>query len=284
MPVSDAARIMLSRVFKEVRQNLVSAAKFADEDIENVHRLRISTRRTVAALEVFREFLPANRLLVIAQQLTQIRDAAGTARDLDVLIQSQSKASKQRRKLVKQLKKDRKKAQTPIAEAYKQAIRQNSFRNDCRSLLKALDRIDTDNQPSFENWASLKLAIYVSRFFSQRPVEMSDLRKLHRFRIEAKKFRYILGVLKPALPPKAIKKLRPNFRRLQDEIGKINDHAVAISRIRKLKQKGVKIDKQMAKQEQAQLNASIERFAKWWTEETANSLQKRFESSFLSAK
>jgi CHAD domain-containing protein len=283
-PVAESARIVLTSLFKQLRRRLESAAKFSDEDTEHVHRLRVSTRRTTAALDVFREFLSANRLQIVGQQLTRIRTAAATARDLDVLIDSQSKSTRRHRKLVSQLKKDRKHAQHPILDAYKRCEHKNSFRKDCRALIRTLDRIHCDSQPSFAKWTRQKLAIHVSRFFSQQPSDMSDLRQLHRFRIEAKKFRYVLSVLEPALPSKALKKLRPEIRRLQDELGEINDHAVALSRIRELKKKGIAIDKRIAKQEQTKLKASNRKFSAWWTQETANSLQNRFESMFRATK
>ena len=280
LPVADSARIVLASLLRRVQKQLEFAAKFSDEDIEHVHRLRISTRRTIAAIDVFREFLPAKRRQKIVEQLTEIRNAAGAARDLDVLIESQTKSSKNRqRKLVKQLRKDRKKAQSPIVMAYQQSRRNKSFWKDCQKLLKALDRINSDDQPCFSKWANQKLAIYVSRFFSQRPTNMSDLRQLHRFRIEAKKFRYVLNVLEPALPSKALKKVKPQFRLLQDELGKINDHAVAISRIRKLKSEGIKIHKRVAKKEKSRLDASIRQFTKWWTKESANSIKNQFQLS-----
>lgn len=278
MAVSVAARKILSQLFREVQRHLDAAAHAADQDIENVHRLRISTRRSVAALDVFREFLPANRLQVVTQQLSQIRSAAGTARDLDVMILSQSNASTGSGKLVKQLKKDRKHAQAPIVSTYKQTFSKKSFQKSCKKLLQSLDRINATHQPSFKEWARLKLAIYVSRFFSQSPGDMSNLRQLHRFRIEAKKFRYILNVMGPALPPKATRKVGPKFRRLQDELGKINDHAVAIARIGALQERGIKIRKKIIKRERKRLGESIQEFAKWWTQDTADSVQQRFES------
>ena len=54
-------------------------------DIEHVHRLRVSTRRAVAALKLYRDWLPPAKFRWVKKRLKKIRRAAGDARDLDVL-------------------------------------------------------------------------------------------------------------------------------------------------------------------------------------------------------
>lgn len=276
-PVAIAAGILLSQNLNKVRRRLRLAAEFADEDIEHVHRLRISTRRSIAALEVFREFLPARRLERIARQLNQIRSVSATARDLDVLIERHESNSSDCQ-LVKRLKRKRKKAQKPIVESYQRLRCQKQFQQDCRKLLKALDQINTSAQPSFEKWSRQKLSIYVSQFFSQRPADLSDLRELHRFRIVAKKFRYVLEILKKAFPATTFKNVSPQFKRLQDELGHINNRAVALERFIRMAKKGRHVDERVLKRERDCLDASIQRFAEWWTIKTANKVRQQFET------
>jgi CHAD domain-containing protein len=61
------------------------AAKKSADDIEYVHQLRVATRRASAAVQIFAELLPKRKSRLINRRLRELRQAAGEARDLDVL-------------------------------------------------------------------------------------------------------------------------------------------------------------------------------------------------------
>jgi CHAD domain-containing protein len=54
-------------------------------ETENVHQLRVFTRRSAAAMEIFADWLPRRRGRWMHKQLKRVRKAAGEARDLVVL-------------------------------------------------------------------------------------------------------------------------------------------------------------------------------------------------------
>src|SRR5688572_19999557 len=83
--VCDAARRSLEARLMPVFHNLPLAAYHAQQDSEHVHRLRVSTRRAMAALKLYRDYLPRKRVRWVKKELKQIRRTAGEARDLDVL-------------------------------------------------------------------------------------------------------------------------------------------------------------------------------------------------------
>ena len=56
--VSDAARISLEARLSTVAYWLPLASRQIDDDIEKVHQLRVSTRRAIAALRLYRDWLP----------------------------------------------------------------------------------------------------------------------------------------------------------------------------------------------------------------------------------
>ena len=144
-------------------------------------------------------------------------------------------------------------------------------------MLKSLDRLDSANQPQFSVWANHKLAISLIVFLSQSPADVKDLKQLHRFRIASKKFRYALEILQPAFQSNAYELVMPEFKRLQDLLGRINDHAVAMDRIRMMKKK-YKIDDEVLRQEMTGLDSSQREFANWWTREAASDLRQKLES------
>ena len=83
--VDDAARRSLEPRLTAVVHWLPLAAYLAEHDVEHVHRLRVSTRRAVAALKLYRDWLPRKQRRWVKKRLKKIRRAAGDARDLDVL-------------------------------------------------------------------------------------------------------------------------------------------------------------------------------------------------------
>ena len=110
-PVTDAAKKLLSRNLKRTWRRLRLAATASQKGIKHVHRLRISTRRSLATLEVFREYLPASCAERVAKHLNEFRQIAAKARDYDVMIQKHALDSSSEHKLLKRLRKSRRKAQ-----------------------------------------------------------------------------------------------------------------------------------------------------------------------------
>jgi hypothetical protein len=83
-PASRVARRALRKRLDAVWSELQAAAGDRP-DAERVHRLRVATRRTLAAVDAFADLLPAKPRDWFAKRLRRLRRAAGEARDLDVL-------------------------------------------------------------------------------------------------------------------------------------------------------------------------------------------------------
>ncbi len=278
MPVTIAARILLSSNLQQVQRRLKLAAKSADKDARHVHRLRISTRRSLAVLNAFKKYLPVKTRKQVAGHLKRIRHVAANARDLDVLIEQRCLDKPKDKKFIKHLRKKRKRAQQPIVKTYHRLGRNKQIEKDCRRLLKSLDRLRIADHPAYGVWAKQRMAIYVGKFFAHTPIDIASPSQLHRFRIAVKKFRYAIGVIEPAFPSRSFAKLKPQFKRLQDMLGKINDHAVAISHIRKMQAEGVDVSQNVLSREFDGLESSKQEFAKWWTRERSQAMKQRFES------
>src|SRR2546429_488680 len=85
-PVVAAARHVLLARLTEVRDHLPQAVSHADEDVEHVHKLRVSTRRAGAALRIFAGCLPGKIYKKVRKKLRKVRHAAAAARDWDVFL------------------------------------------------------------------------------------------------------------------------------------------------------------------------------------------------------
>lgn len=57
------------------------------EDIEELHSMRVSSRRLRAAMDAFEGAFPARSFRPLLRQVKEITDALGAARDLDVAIE-----------------------------------------------------------------------------------------------------------------------------------------------------------------------------------------------------
>src|SRR5438552_2313389 len=87
MPGSEAARRTLTLRLGAVRDRLPAAVFHADEDVEHVHQLRVSTRRAAAALRLFADCLPERMHKKTRKSLKALRRSAGEARDWDVFLE-----------------------------------------------------------------------------------------------------------------------------------------------------------------------------------------------------
>ncbi len=90
MPVLEAARLVISIRLQVVRENLGLALTESEKDPEYVHQLRVGTRRTGAALNIFSTCLPKKLLWRARKELKRLRKVVGEARDWDVFILSLS--------------------------------------------------------------------------------------------------------------------------------------------------------------------------------------------------
>src|SRR6266852_4391879 len=86
MPLVEAAQRVLEVRLGIVRDRLPPAMFEADKDVENVHQLRVATRRAGAALRIFRLCLPEKEFKRIRRRLRRLRRACGAARDWDVFL------------------------------------------------------------------------------------------------------------------------------------------------------------------------------------------------------
>src|SRR5438105_1865201 len=88
MPVTEAARLVFDVRLEPIRRSLGRVEKHPQENPEDVHQLRVGTRRAVAALKIFEDWLPGKRYREARRRLRRLRRAAGAARDWDVFLAS----------------------------------------------------------------------------------------------------------------------------------------------------------------------------------------------------
>src|SRR5688572_1973573 len=195
--VCHAARLSLEARLMAVVHHLPRAAYHFEQDIEHVHRLRVSTRRAMAALNLYRDFLPRKRARWIKKQLKKVRRAAGEARDLDVLADRfRTDYGERASNVVELIGRKREAVQPAIKKIAERFRRKEKFLRRTADLLEAIDcgeqRNCSKTGDSFGIWAARQLAEISQEFFAAAPNENADLSELHEFRIRGKALRYSL--------------------------------------------------------------------------------------------
>ena len=276
---TDVAARTIRQRLQLVDFYLPLAANQPEVDIEYVHQLRVASRRAVAAVELYRKFLPQRARKKLCRQLKQIRRAAGNARDCDVLIQRHQATADapQTKTLLKEVCQRRQEAQKPLCEVYASSREQQTLVVFSQRMLTKACRKKT---PRFSRWAHRQLREIIEAFFAAEPEDLDDLHALHQFRLRGKDLRYAIELLAGAFPEILRVGLYPLIEQVQDRLGAINDHAVAIERFRKWRadttqSQDEKHIKDLIRSEKELLAQTLWEFARWWTPKRSRRIQRR---------
>jgi CHAD domain-containing protein len=280
--VADAARHSLEPRLTAVAQWLPLAAHFAEHDIEHVHRLRVSTRRAIAALRLYRDGLPKKSFRWLKKRLKRVRRAAGDARDLDVLGQRLAREhGDSARPVVALITEKRTAAQSAILEASEKCRRGDKYIRKTARLIERIDQAgDTGPEPTrFRDWAADQLAAAADPFLKALPGDNADPATLHQFRIKAKELRYTIELVAPAFARELRNDVYPIVEELQERLGQIQDRVAASSILSdwadKVKGAGLQeLLRELAAEEYAGLDESIADFRAWWTDERSDALRR----------
>jgi CHAD domain-containing protein len=280
--VAEAARVSLDARLAAVVYWLPAAAYCAELDIEHVHRLRVSTRRAMAALKLYADWLPAKRLRQIKKQLKKIRRAAGDARDLDVLAERMRRESEVGdESLLAEIAVRRAKVQPAIEEIADHCRRKNSLARTIRKLLQGVrprgPDCDHGRSAPFQVWAHERLAELAQAFFAAMPADDADTAALHQFRIQAKALRYAVELLAAGFGPELRDEHYPVIEKLQERLGRINDHAAAAAHFREWSSDDpsrASAFEGLAQQEMQRLDEEERTFREWWSPERVEALRR----------
>jgi CHAD domain-containing protein len=234
----EAAKQVLSARLGMVRHYLPLAGTQADEDIEYVHQLRVATRRSGAALRIFKPYLARKPLRQTKDALRAVRQAAGAARDWDVFTAylAASKAFKGAGTeasldfLTGYALGERAAAQvtlTATAEALQPRVDEL-----CGALPESAGPPKEEETPrTFGDLAVNHLTTLfdgLAVFIAANPTTPDQL---HQLRILAKRVRYAMEVFVECFAPPFREVLYPAVERVQEILGTVQDGNVGLTRI-----------------------------------------------------
>ena len=206
-------------------------------DPEGVHQFRVALRRLRSAIAVFRVVLPPGDAAWLEREASRLIDVLGPARDWDVFITETLAAVRAARPADDNLKRLAQAAEAERARAYEQAeaLRAPAY---TAFLLRFGRWIETAGWRDEADRALLDrpLARLAGRLLDKRHARvlkrgrdferLSDDR-LHRLRIALKKLRYAGEFFAAQFPDGRPRPYIKAARRLQDDLGRLNDAAVA---------------------------------------------------------
>lgn len=289
--VTDGAGVPVGQVAMRVLRSRLRAvwaeAQAAAEGMapEHVHRLRVASRRTLAAFDVFRDVLPPKRAAWFRKRLRLLRRAAGDARDLDVLTgrlgkdaERPSAARTARARLVAMLSKQRAVSRGPIREL-RERLLEADWPGRVDELLERVAR--RHHRTTFGAYARRRFAPLVDEFFATADRRLRDAEEIHELRIEAKKLRYAVEIFAGVFPAATLARCQDALEQLQETLGEFTDHAAAADRFRRwAHDRGMRSDRAalaaLRRREDEMADEARKMFAKWWSRSRRRALKRTF--------
>ncbi|MBI3410096.1 MAG: CHAD domain-containing protein [Planctomycetes bacterium] len=294
MTVAGAARKVLQARLESVRDRLAPALHHAEEDVEHVHQLRVSTRRAGAALRIFASTLPDKTLDRLRKALRRLRRAAGAARDWDVflleLVKRNSRAPARSKPgldfLIGLAHGQRMLAQDELADAA-QNPKIELGRLVPEALSEIRDSIESAGSALINTLSRAMLRELLAELHQAAAENLHDYEHLHQVRICGKNLRYAMEVFGSCFPERFRTEFYPAVESMQDTLGLANDSQVASQRLQKIKDRLQTTDAKLWRRCQPGIDALLkfhdkrlprqrEAFLKWWAAWKASGMESRF--------
>lgn len=267
--VCELARAAICQRLATVSENFPLAAAGNLEDREPIHQLRVSTRRAVAALELFADYCPPRRTRKLQKLLKRIRRTAGAARDLDVFTHRLSKtATEVHQLLVPHFETKREAAQQEIASLYEKLYKDDQLTRRIEAVNARIKprgkraRRQCDKQ--IDAWAPKQLHKAICRLLGDVPDSFDEPAELHPLRIDGKRLRYSLELLASCVREDTYKALYSLLEELQDRLGAINDHLIAMERLEQHADENRAAFDCAIKNERTGMEKSVTEFRPWF--------------------
>jgi CHAD domain-containing protein len=219
------------------------------EDIEELHDMRVATRRMRAAFRVFGDYLDMGKMKTFLKGLRRTGRTLGAVRDLDVFWQKTrhylETLSPERQEELEPLyavwKTERERAREKM-NAYLDSERYVQFKEQFGEFLRtpnagALPPFSKKGEPIPNRLRYVVPVLVYQRLAAVRAYdewvtgEDVSLERLHQLRIAAKGLRYTLEYFREILGPEAKDAIK-EIKGLQDHLGDLQDAVVASSLLR----------------------------------------------------
>jgi CHAD domain-containing protein len=208
------------------------------EDVEELHRMRVATRRMRAAWRVFDGAYRRKVQRRYVKELRSIAQALGEVRDIDVRLEHldgyMSRLTAPGREALEPIRSAWRREREVARKALVDRLDSRQYRQFVDDYLDFTEspgaaEVSTPlGQPSLvrDTAGSRILAAYERIHAYETIITWADVRTLHALRIEGKRLRYTLEYFAEVLPVNA-RQLIVQVTEMQDHLGQLNDADVA---------------------------------------------------------
>jgi len=213
------------------------------EQTDALKRYRVATRRLRAALRVFRDSYARREIKPIRDGLSELADALGAVRDLDVRLEEVdrwgSAAGEETEVALARLRRSLAAQRRAAAATLARKLDGRAHRRLMVNLISFVTAVEPEvsvhagppDRAAQDRAASSVWAAYEQVRAYASMVRWADLPRLHSLRIDAKRLRYTLEFLGPLLGREK-DALVERLVALQDHLGALNDATLAVTAIR----------------------------------------------------
>jgi CHAD domain-containing protein len=290
---TSAARHVLKSRLEAVVERMPDAILRAEEDVEHVHQLRVSTRRAGAAVHIFGELMPAKTHRTVRKRLKRIRRAAGAARDWDVfqeMLAQRREAGDKTQNSGLDFLLGYAQGQRALAQAHLEDM-QPLIDEDHRAIVSEIlgSFPDDPSLGTFRERAVPLLTSLSRELDTAASRRLDDYEELHQVRILGKQLRYAMEIFAACFDHEFRDEIYPAIETMQEVLGRANDSYVATRRLGEIRarlertlpkhsagfRKGIDT---LVKYHQRRLADQRRRFLKWRTEWKKGDMERRLES------
>jgi CHAD domain-containing protein len=237
LPTERAARLALAARLGTVGYYLPRALHHT-EDPENVHQLRVSTRRAAAALRIFRDCLPEKEFKSARKLLRSLRRAAGAARDWDVfaldLAERRTGRPPKEHPGLDHLH-GQALGRRAVAQDELKAVGQERFEDFEKFVTKVVGAVRPPCAPAKHatliDVARSMLTALRTGLARASSADLGCYENLHQVRIAGKRLRYAMEIFADCFGPEFKDELYPQVEEMQEVLGRANDSHVAACRL-----------------------------------------------------
>lgn len=246
MPLADVLETIFRERWEGVLYYLSAVVENGPQEIEHVHKLRVSCRRLGAILDVLADAVPRAPRRKLARLADEIRQRCGEARDLDVqkrflesLLPHASVEDAGAIEVLCEMTVNRRaRLQKKLRRRLPRLTRK--LRRAGIEMLKVLDVVRKKGRPvrsSFDEIGVRTLLNELAALWDKGAEDIESAETLHQLRIAGKHLRYAFEVFMPVLPESFREDFYPQLVHVQDLLGMIHDSAQATQSLRRRRKK-----------------------------------------------
>ena len=188
-------RTRLKRVVRLIRSIAFDEGMHA----KRIHSLRVETRRTNVALQIFADWLPGQHAAWIGQHVKRIRRKAGSIRDLDILVPIVSKhrdqlAIRAFHRLTKRIARLRSKQMRSLKRSCRDLL-DRGFEKRIRTIIRRIGWRHSWAAPNPDEFCADTISALATKFLDAVDRLKTDCDHLHRARILGRRLRDTLAFL-----------------------------------------------------------------------------------------